>query len=57
MQTLMRVPENACLIVDYEQGMQLPKKAWPRLRKGLQRRDALPWDMLLVCFCPELTSL
>lgn len=53
----MRVPENACLIVDYERGMQLPKEAWPRLREGLRRGDALPWDMLLVCFCPEFTSL
>ena len=49
-QTLMQVPESACLIVDYEQGMQLPAQSWPRVRKGLQKEEVLPWDILLVCF-------
>ncbi len=56
-QTLMQVPESACLIVDYAQGMQLPAQAWPRLRKGLQREEPLPWDILLVCHRPQPTSL
>ena len=56
-QTLLRIPESACLIVDYEQGIQLPAQAWPRLHKGLQRKQALPWDILLVCFRPQLAAL
>ncbi len=56
-QPLMQVPESACLIVDYVQGIQLPDHAWPRLRKGLQREEALPWDILLVCYRPQLAVL
>ena len=55
-QPLLHVPESACLIVDYERGMQLPAQAWPRLHKGLQREEALPWDILLVCLRPQLTA-
>ena len=52
----MQVPESACLIVDYEKGMQLPAQSWPRVRKGLQKEEALPWDILLVCLRQQLSA-
>ena len=48
MQTILSVPTMACLIVDYDCGLQVPAEEWPRLQKGLQKEDALPWDVLLV---------
>ena len=48
MQTILSVPTAACLIVDYNCGLQVPAEEWPRLQKGLQRDTALPWDVLLV---------
>lgn len=57
---LLRVPMPACLVVDYAAGLRVPPGAWPRLRKGVQKDDSLPWDVLqvragghglLVCSC------
>ncbi|PSC69026.1 ribulose-1,5 bisphosphate carboxylase oxygenase large subunit N-chloroplastic [Micractinium conductrix] len=36
----------ACLVVDYAAGLRVPPGAWPRLRKGVQKDDSLPWDVL-----------
>lgn len=44
---LLHVPLDRCLLVDYAgAGLRLPSGQWPRLRKGVQKDDALPWDVL-----------
>ena len=45
-QVMMRVPQDACIMIDYESGLSIPNLPWPRLRKGLQQRDDHPWDIL-----------
>ncbi|KIZ04119.1 hypothetical protein MNEG_3844 [Monoraphidium neglectum] len=39
----MAVPKSACIIVDYnsEQGMSVPRGAWPRLQQGVNFREPL----------------
>lgn len=52
---LLRVPTSLCLLVDYSSGMRVPPAAWPRLQRGVQKDDSLPWDILLVSLeapCP-----
>ena len=44
---VLSVPVDRCLLVDYAGGgLRLPPAEWPRLRKGVQKDDALPWDIL-----------
>jgi hypothetical protein len=45
---LLRVPTSLCLVVDYASGMRVPPAPWPRLQRGVQKDDSLPWDVLLV---------
>lgn len=45
---LLRVPLSCCLAINYAAGLVLPAGQWPRLRKGVAKDDALPWDILLV---------
>ena len=47
---LLRVPLDACLVVDYRPdggGLRVPPAPWPRLRRGVAKDAALPWDVLL----------
>ena len=49
---LLRVPLDRCLVVDYSGGgLRLPQAQWPRLRKGVQKDDSLPWDILQASKC------
>ena len=51
---LLCVPLDRCLVVDYSgSGLRLPQAQWPRLRKGVQKDDALPWDILQASKCPS----
>lgn len=43
---IFNVPLNTCLVVDYSNGFQSPPGDWPRVRRGLAKDDALPWDIL-----------
>ena len=47
----MRVPQDACILVDYERGLSIPNLPWPRLRQGLHQRNDHPWDILQVRSC------
>ncbi|KAL4451460.1 hypothetical protein ABPG75_007122 [Micractinium tetrahymenae] len=44
---VLRVPLEACLAVNYAEGLVVPPGQWPRLRKGVAKDDSLPWDVLL----------
>jgi len=44
---LASIPLDTCIVVDYESGLKVPAGAWPRLRRGVAKNDALPWDILL----------
>ncbi len=55
---LLSVPVDRCLLVDYSgAGLRLPQGQWPRLRKAVQKDDALPWDILQACFFVGVLSL
>jgi hypothetical protein len=54
---VLSVPSGTCLIVDYQAGLRLPQAPWPRLRKGLHKDDAMPWDLLLVMPLPPCSAL
>ena len=43
---LLSVPLDTCIVVDYANGLRVPEGDWPRLRSGVQKDDALPWDLL-----------
>ena len=42
---LLRVPREACLLLDYDVGLSLRQAAWPELKAALEVED-LPWDLL-----------
>jgi len=45
---LLRVPRQACLLLDYNSGLSLRSAPWPELKAALASDgDALPWDLLL----------
>jgi hypothetical protein len=48
---VLSVPMSLCLAVDYAStsgSLALPAGSWPRVQRGIQKDDALPWDVLLV---------
>ena len=45
---VLSVPSTACLIVDYQTGLELPQAPWHRLLKAVRRDNSTPWDILLV---------
>lgn len=47
-EVLVEIPLGMCMSLDYGGGgLSLPGGDWPRVRKALEKDDALPWDVLL----------
>ncbi|KAL6763080.1 hypothetical protein V8C86DRAFT_466937 [Haematococcus lacustris] len=48
-QVLLSVPKSLALMLDYNEGLQIPAQgSWPRLVEGVQREgEPLTWDLLL----------
>ncbi|WPT13843.1 Protein PLASTID TRANSCRIPTIONALLY ACTIVE 14 [Picochlorum sp. SENEW3] len=47
-EVLAEIPLGMCMSLDYEGGgLLLPRGDWPRVRKAIEKDDALPWDVLL----------
>ena len=46
--TVFEIPLDLCLSIDYSSnnGVSLPKADWSRLKKGIAKDSALPWDIL-----------
>lgn len=47
--TLLKIPLALCILVDYRDDggrVNLPDAEWPRLRKGLDSKEDLAWDLI-----------